>query len=160
METIDDPEQFTIRWIEHHSTYVIPGELARRKMHVTAVDRAKSGWMEELFQPVHRKREDPTEQDKLNRLTGSSPLIAWDIILRVIAKTSDPAILFPLSCPFELLLARHGPAVIADVEERARTDRRFMLFFLLTRDTIGPFLKHEGWSRDGALDVYERVMAI
>jgi hypothetical protein len=154
MECLDNLDEFVANWIAHHTKYMIEGEVAETLIHYNTVDLREHGYRVVPYQPVHRRREDTAERDQLNRLTGSSPLLAWDIIRRIVAATADPEILAGLSCPLDLLLTRHGPTIIASLEEHAKLDSRLRDVVVRVR---GEF---EIFRTEGSREVHERLMSV
>src|SRR6478735_11655383 len=62
----------------------------------------------------------------LHRMVDRSPEKAWPLVLAVVQRTSDPAVLnYVAASILEYILCLHSPALVDRVETLARTDLHF-----------------------------------
>jgi hypothetical protein len=64
--------------------------------------------------------------DRMNHVISGAPDVAWEVVTTLIdVAPSDRSLGFFAAGPLEDLLSQHGPALIARVEEHARTNAKF-----------------------------------
>jgi hypothetical protein len=78
---------------------------------VTPIEQVRWGWA----------------SDRMWHITRGAPDIAWEIVTQLIdVAPSDDALGYFAAGPLEELLSKHGPHLIARVEERARDNPKFL----------------------------------
>lgn len=90
--------------------------------------RLVAGWLTLQTAPEERATRDELEWvvEKVWDLCDDAPNDAFDFVLAVLEQDASPKTMAILSAgPFEALLRKHGPRLIARVERRARRDVKF-----------------------------------
>jgi hypothetical protein len=83
--------------------------------------------------------------EEMNSLCRNSPLDALTTIQRVFATTENEFVLANLAAgPLETLLARHGTAIISDIEMLAKSDQKFRI---LLRGVWQNMIDDQTWAR-------------
>lgn len=82
-----------------------------------------------VSQSMGKDEDNPTfwAYSELADLVNQDPLVAFDVVLEILAATDDESVLFGLAAgPLEELIQFHGPLVIDSIEREAVKNPKFI----------------------------------